>query len=248
MKYLTFVFLILSNLSVAQDSGRTPEQIETNKRFETAKEYFLNNQFNRVLDYYDSILSQRKYTRFETYKMAYESCSKLTLLSPVDSAVYSKLADEVYNEAIKWHGKMQVEDRWDSLKIKPNKQPDSSKVLYQKPSFPGGIAAFNRYISQELSYPEEAIKMGIEGKVYVHFVINKDGSVDAVNVVRGIGGGCEEEAVRVIANAPNFIPGKRGGKPVYVRMSLPINFNLTAIPPKNKRKKEPKETSKHYYP
>ncbi|MEQ9577833.1 MAG: energy transducer TonB [Marinoscillum sp.] len=239
MRYLIhfFLFLLVCNLSVAQDYEPTPEQIEAKKRFENAKQQFLNNQFAYVLDYYDSILSEQSYTRFETYKMVNESCSRLAVINSEDSALYLNLAEEAYNEAIKWYGKMHVEERWDSLKIEINKEPEVFKIVDQQPEFPGGMAAFYKYVGQEMKYPEEARRMGVEGRVYVQFVINKDGSVDAVNAVKGIGGGCDEEAVRVIANAPDFIPGKQEGEPVYVRMVMPVIFKLAGKPSKKKKKK-----------
>jgi protein TonB len=68
--------------------------------------------------------------------------------------------------------------------------------------------------------------MGIDGKVFVEFVINKDGSISDVRAVKGIGAGCDEEAVRVVQGAPSWTPGKQRGKPVKQRMVLPITFKL----------------------
>jgi protein TonB len=68
--------------------------------------------------------------------------------------------------------------------------------------------------------------MGIEGKVFVEFVINRDGSVTEVRAIKGIGAGCDEEAVRVIQNSPKWNPGKQRGKPVRQRMVLPVTFRL----------------------
>jgi protein TonB len=68
--------------------------------------------------------------------------------------------------------------------------------------------------------------MNVEGKVFVQFVIDKDGSPSDITVLKGIGSGCDEEAVRVIKNMPKWTPGKQRGRPVKVRMSLPIVFKL----------------------
>lgn len=68
--------------------------------------------------------------------------------------------------------------------------------------------------------------MGIEGTVIVVFLVNTDGSIQDVEVLRGIGGGCDEEAVKVVQNAPKWEPGKQRGRPVRTRMRLPIRFRL----------------------
>jgi protein TonB len=99
-------------------------------------------------------------------------------------------------------------------------------IVEEQPSFEGGIEAFYRYISKNLKYPNTAKRIAVEGKVFLSFVIDKDGSITQVEVLKGIGGGCDEEAVRVLENAPRWNPGKQRGKAVKVRMQLPIVFAL----------------------
>lgn len=99
-------------------------------------------------------------------------------------------------------------------------------VVESQPAPVGGYEAFYKYIGKNIKYPEQARRMGIEGKVFVQFVIDKDGSITDVQVLKGIGSGCNEEAVRVIQNAPKWTPGKQRGRPVRVRMSVPITFRL----------------------
>lgn len=99
-------------------------------------------------------------------------------------------------------------------------------VVENAPEFPGGMEAWYQYLQKNLKYPTQARRMGIEGTVYVVFVVNTDGSIQDVELLRGIGGGCDEEAIRVIANAPKWTPGKQRGKPVRVRMRLPVRFKL----------------------
>ena len=94
------------------------------------------------------------------------------------------------------------------------------------PEFPGGMEAWNEYLRKNLKYPTQARRMGIEGTVYVVFVVNTDGTVQDVELLRGIGGGCDEEALRVVKGAPKWTPGKQRGRPVRVRMRLPIRFKL----------------------
>jgi protein TonB len=82
------------------------------------------------------------------------------------------------------------------------------------------------YLGRNLRYPEAAREINIEGKVMVRFVVNEDGSISDVEVLRGIGGGCDEEAKRVVAGMPKWKPGKQEGKAVKVYFMLPISFKL----------------------
>ena len=89
-----------------------------------------------------------------------------------------------------------------------------------------GLAAFYQSISEQIKYPAQARRMRVEGKVFVEFVIGKDGKITEVKAVKGIGAGCDEEAVRIIQNSPPWNPGRQRGKPVRQRMVLPIIFKL----------------------
>jgi protein TonB len=94
------------------------------------------------------------------------------------------------------------------------------------PAFPGGDEARIRYLNENIKYPQMARESGIQGRVFVTFVVEKDGNVTDVRVLRGIGGGCDEEAVRVIKNMPSWNPGKQRGKAVRVQFNMPILFKL----------------------
>jgi protein TonB len=88
------------------------------------------------------------------------------------------------------------------------------------------MAEFYDYVQRNLKYPAQAKRIGIQGKVFVQFIVAPDGSLTDVTAVKGIGGGCDEEAVRVIINSPKWSPGKQRGQAVNVRMILPITFKL----------------------
>ena len=96
----------------------------------------------------------------------------------------------------------------------------------QMPAFRGGEKAMFEFISENLVYPQEAIEAGIEGRVFVRFWINEDGSLSDFEVPRGIGYGCDDEAVRVIQSMPKWQPGKQMGKVVRVQYIVPVNFKL----------------------
>ena len=99
-------------------------------------------------------------------------------------------------------------------------------IVETMPSFPGGQNALVAYIQKNLNYPQSARENGIQGRVYVNFVVEKDGSISNVKVNRGIGGGCDEEAVRVVKAMPKWIPGVQNGQTVRVSYMMPIVFKL----------------------
>ena len=100
------------------------------------------------------------------------------------------------------------------------------KIVEEMPAFPGGEAKLMEYVAKNVKYPQIARETGVQGRVYVNFVVEPDGSVSNVSVLRGIGGGCDEEAVRVVKNMPKWKPGKQRGKAVRVSYMLPVNFKL----------------------
>jgi periplasmic protein TonB len=110
--------------------------------------------------------------------------------------------------------------------IEEEKADQIFDVVETQPNPPGGMSGWNKYLSDNLKYPTQARRMGVEGTVIVVFVINTDGSIQDVEVLRGIGGGCDEEAVKIVKAAPKWSPGKQRGKPVRTRMRLPIRFKL----------------------
>lgn len=108
----------------------------------------------------------------------------------------------------------------------PKKEAQVFTYVEEMPSFPGGEEALLSYISRSISYPEIAKRAGVEGKIYIQFVVNTDGKVSDVAVAKGIGAGCDEEAVRVVRSMPSWKPGRQNGHPVNVRISIPIVFKL----------------------
>ena len=98
----------------------------------------------------------------------------------------------------------------------------------EKPEYHGGMEALVKFMSDNLKYPHLAKESGILGIVIVQFVIEKDGSVGDVKVVRGLGGGCNEEAIRVVSMMPKWTPGRQHSKAVRVVFQVPLKFNLRA--------------------
>lgn len=100
------------------------------------------------------------------------------------------------------------------------------QIVEEMPEFPGGMQKLMEFISNNIQYPQVAREKGIQGRVFVSFIVEPDGSISNVKVLRGIGSGCDEEAVRVIKSMPKWEPGKQGGQAVRVNYQIPVNFNL----------------------
>lgn len=111
--------------------------------------------------------------------------------------------------------------------IEEEKADQIFTIVEDQPTPKGGMSAFYEYVSKNLKYPAQARRMGIEGRVYVQFIVDKDGSLSDVKAIKGIGAGCDDEAVRIIKQAPKWNPGKQRGRPVRVRMVLPVVFKLS---------------------
>jgi len=99
-------------------------------------------------------------------------------------------------------------------------------VVEQQPEFPGGEKARLTYLANNIDYPQMARESNIQGVVYVTFVVEPNGKISNVGILRGIGGGCDEEAIRVVEAMPSWQPGKQRGRAVRVRFNMPIKFTL----------------------
>ena len=109
-------------------------------------------------------------------------------------------------------------------------EPETTDQIFDQvevsPEFAGGMEAMYQYLAENIQYPEQAKTDGVEGRVMVGFVVEKDGSITDAEVLRGIGGGCDEEALRVVNAMPNWTPGMQNGEAVRTKFTLPIVFKL----------------------
>jgi protein TonB len=128
----------------------------------------------------------------------------------------------------------EVTDETQNIQITPVQFEEEEEVVEEQiftvvendPEFPGGMEALYKYLAQNIKYPQLARDNNITGRVYVTFVVEKDGSIANPKVLRDIGGGCGQEAIRVVKSMPKWTPGKQRGKAVRVQFNLPVNFSL----------------------
>lgn len=112
------------------------------------------------------------------------------------------------------------------VEVEEEVEPIAFAVVEDKPLFPGGDAALMKFIADNTKYPEIAKENGIQGRVFIQFVIDKNGAVTKVQVAKGVDPYLDAEALRVVKLLPNWTPGKQRGKPVPVTFVVPINFKL----------------------
>ena len=113
-----------------------------------------------------------------------------------------------------------------SLSSTVQAQEKVNSQVDEMPVPPGGIIGLTNYMIQNLTYPAAAKDANVQGMVVVTFVVSADGKVEGVEILRGIGSGCDEEAVRVISNSGTWTPAKKEGKAVATKMTLPVQFKL----------------------
>ena len=129
-------------------------------------------------------------------------------------------ADDNANKAQETFVKVEVKEEVEEV------EEEVFLVVEDDPEFPGGLSALSQYLASNIKYPQLAKENNITGKVFVSFVVEKDGSVGQVKILRDIGGGCGAEAVRVVKAMPKWKPGKQRGKPVRTQFNLPVDFSL----------------------
>jgi periplasmic protein TonB len=134
------------------------------------------------------------------------------------------LAQTTTNEAVAIE-EIVVETKVEVIEVEESKK-EVFTIVEEMPAFQGGEAERNKFLAENIQYPQQATENGIQGTVYVSFVVDSKGNVTDVKILRGIGGGCDEEALRVVKMMPKWHPGKQNGKNVRVLFNMPIYFKL----------------------
>ena len=163
-----------------------------------------------------------KVTKVSSTEIEYKKWSNLdgpSYIVPVSEVLRINYSNGEYDEFVGEQMKENNESREGDVK-------EVFLSVEENPKFPGGPAKLLEYIQKNLEYPQIAIKNEIEGNVFVGFVVEEDGSVSDVKVLRGLGYGCDEEAIRLVNSLPKFKPGKRRGEPVRTTYTLTIVFKL----------------------
>ena len=176
---------------------------------------------------------QKKSNSWARLKYAYVLPLAVIILAACTNKEVSKKMDEISNAKISNLASDSKENEVKSSSEAENNEPQSQSEIddsfvfvsvEKMPQFPDGDVALLKWISENINYPEEAKKNKIEGRVACTFVVNKDGSVSDVQVVRSLDPELDKEAVRVLSTLPKFIPGEQRGEVVRVKFSVPVRF------------------------
>ncbi len=162
---------------------------------------------NRLGSLPESLLNLKELKYFDCYS------NPFTTIPVSLKDILSKL-DYGHSEAIK------------SILNAPDIEDEILTEVEIQPGFEGGMEVFYEYLRNNLRYPKIARRRGIQGRVFIQYIVDREGVIDDVKVVKGIGGGCDEEAMRVMQESPLWIPAKLGGRPVKVKIVIPIVFKL----------------------
>jgi len=164
----------------------------------------------------------------EFYKTDYQNYLKYSSIRPFDTAFKNISEIKIIFFKEKLVSSLIFNYEGQDLSKETNK--DDSSYVYSSaddnPKFNGGEKAYLNFLKKNLVYPNEALKKQIEGQVFISVVVNENGKISNIKLLRGIGGGCNEEAIRLIKMMPDWIPGKNAGKNVKVAMAIPVKFKL----------------------
>lgn len=163
---------------------------------------------------YDFKVNDLNYRFYNTYELNQSPLYSLWIFSKQDNWFYSGINKFCYK-------KVTSEKRSEIKAINDS--------LIEPPEFPGGDEGRITYLMKNIIYPKKARENGIQGTVYVTFVIDTDGSISEVNILKGIGGGCDEEVIRLIREMPQWRPGTENEIPVRIQYNMPVKFTLGPV-------------------
>lgn len=163
---------------------------------------------------------------------ATQAVTEICIVDEVEKTKEGRSQEEKYSSDAKSDAKTR-DQVIEEVKVayEPKAKPQNDHIVdmamvEQKPSFPGGDAALYKWLGNQIMYPSDAYEAGIQGRVIVSFVIEKDGSISLAQVVRKKHPSLDAEALRVVKKMPRWTPGKNNGQPVRVKYNLPVTFKL----------------------
>jgi len=227
--------LMYQRKGVHRDSAAQAESVKSNLKNLAMLKDIMSRLINEdLVPIYDKYFTEAELNDFITFYKS-PSGQKLIGIQPDIQKDLTSIMLKKYMPAVMDSVKKQRGSEKDSYSTRYRLQDSISKeqvyqVVEQMPQYPGGQDELAKFLGQHIKYPEAAKKDSISGRVYVQFVVNKTGQINNVKLVRGIGGGCDEEAIRVVKMMPLWTPALQNGKPVSVFFNLPIVFTLGGRP------------------
>ena len=208
---------------VAQDPyfpGIWPELSDEDRQLiakrDTAINAYNDGNWIKVISLYEEI----EESNFNSHKLliaASHSYKELALLGGNRSDEFSKKSGEADSLGIELYGEKLMKDGFDEVVY---------TIVDTSPRPSEGWKEFNRKLLMDLNYPQAAIEHKIQGRVFVQFIVNKDGTIGGPHVIKGLHPECDKEAVRLINETSNWVPGQKQGEAVYVKIAWPVSFNI----------------------
>ena len=197
-----------------KEKAKVQRKVEVEQKKEVVKEVKSSIKFTAPVIKKDNEVKPEEEMKTQDQLMQTNTAiGALDVKGNSDAGEVLKVTQRVVDEPVKAEPKPEVE----------NKVFD---VVEQMPSFPGGQGALMKYLNDNIKYPVVAQENGVQGRVVVSFVVERDGSITDVNVVRSVDPSLDKEAVRVIKGMPHWIPGKQNGSAVRVKYNVPVSFRL----------------------
>lgn len=174
---------------------------------------------------------RKGYVRNASWQFTYDNNNNWTTMTKTQNFNGTKTKEQIIRELI-FDTTQGTDSKAKAKTNKPQPVTENNGEIYQiveeMPEFPGGIQKLMEFLSNNIQYPQVARDKGIQGRVFVSFIVEPDGSISNVKTTQNIGGGCDEEAVRVVKSMPKWKPGKQKGQAVRVGYQIPISFRLTS--------------------
>ncbi|MCD4790789.1 MAG: M56 family metallopeptidase [Bacteroidales bacterium] len=184
----------------------------------------LGIQVNAITNNFNQSLIKRRFTMMSKSKTNKFALLKMLVVIPLALFLVIAFSVTVSNSVIAQD--TEIKEVKSEAKVIKTEEGEIFPVVEQMPRFPGGDDARIKFLNENLKYPDEARKQGISGRVFISFVVENDGEITNIKLLRGIGGGCDEEAMRVVSIMPTWEPGLEKGKPVRVQFNMPFKFLL----------------------
>ncbi|MBN2174388.1 MAG: TonB family protein [Bacteroidales bacterium] len=180
---------------------------------------------NQLTNNFSQSIIKRRFIMMSKTRSSKLAWLKMVLIAPI-TIILTIIFTVTFNESTIAQEISSTGKEKQSVQKSTSQEEEVHKVVDKMPEYPGGVKAFQKFLIENIKYPEDAKKNGVTGTVFISFIIEKDGSVSHVKMLRGIGSGCDEEALRVVSMLPNYNPGIKDGKPVRTEFNVPIKFSL----------------------
>lgn len=222
MKILLWIFLSVTSITINAQGpdifypNLSDEDNQNLVKRDSALRAYMTGDWDKVIKIFEE-MENKQFIDNKLLIAASNSYKKLFDQNSIIKSDYLNKSEELWKQGINSYGEKVMAEG-----IKCNVYT----IVQQGPKPIGEWKKYLKILSSNLKYPSDALKKGVEGRVFVQFIVNKDGTIGGLNVLKGLHPDCDLEAIRVLKEGPEWIPGKQDNQAVYVKMVLPVTFDL----------------------